>query len=132
MADSQELQVREKKELVGKEEQTVPSRYYIPYTDIYETGDSLTVVMDMPGVGRDNLDVNVERGILTVEGKIKFSNYEGLEPVYTEYSVGHYKRSFSLANTVDQDKISARMDDGVLTLKLPKVEQAKPRQIKIA
>ena len=132
MADSQELRVQEKKELVGKEEQTVPSRFYVPYTDIYETEDALTVVMDMPGVGRDSLNVTVEKGVLTVEGRIEFGNYEGLDPVYTEYNVGHFMRSFSLSNKIDQDKIKARMDDGVLTLGLPKIEEAKPRRIAIS
>lgn len=132
MADSQELQVQEKKELVGKEEQTVPSKFYVPYTDIFETEEALTVVMEMPGVGRDNLNVTVEKGILSVEGRIDFSNYEGLEPVYTEYNVGHFSRSFRLSGKIDQDKINARMVDGVLTLVLPKVEEARPRQIKIS
>ena len=132
MADSQELRVQEKKELVGKEVQTVPSRFYVPYTDIYETEDALTVVMDMPGVGRDSLNVTVEKGVLTVEGRIEFGNYEGLDPVYTEYNVGHFMRSFSLSNKIDQDKIKARMDDGVLTLGLPKIEEAKPRRIAIS
>ena len=132
MAESQELQVQEKKELVSKEEQTVPSKFYVPYTDIFETEDALTVVMDMPGVKRENLNVTVEKGILGVEGRIDFSNYEGLEPVYTEYNIGHFSRSFSLSSKIDQDKINARMVDGVLTLVLPKAEEAKPRQIKIS
>lgn len=132
MTESQELRVQEKKELVGEEEQTVPTRYYVPYTDIYETEDALTVVMDMPGVGRDNLDVTVEKGVLTVEGRIELSNYKGLNPVYTEYNVGHFKRSFSLSNRIDQDNINAHMSDGVLTVVLPKVEEAKPRKIKIS
>lgn len=131
MAAAKELKVQEKKELVSNEEQTVPARYYVPYTDIYETDDALTVVMDMPGVKRDEVDVTVERGVLRVEGRIDFAGYEGLEPLYTEYNVGHFTRRFNLGSKIDQDAISATMDDGVLTLVLPKAEEAKPRQIKI-
>lgn len=131
MAAAKELKVQEKKELVSNEEQTVPARYYVPYTDIYETEDALTVVMDMPGVKRDQVDVTVERGVLRVEGRIDFAGYEGLEPLYTEYNVGHFTRRFNLGSKIDQDAISATIDDGVLTLVLPKAEEAKPRQIKI-
>src|SRR5438270_3856021 len=84
MADSQELEVRAKKELVTKEENTVPARYYVPSTDIYETQDALTVVMEMPGVGKEDITVALENDRLRVEGQIAFSKYEGLEPVYTE------------------------------------------------
>lgn len=132
MAESNELKVQEKKELVSREEQTVPAKFYMPYTDIYETEDNLTVVMDMPGVDRDRVEVTVEKDVLMVEGKIDFANYDGLAPLYTEYNVGHFKRSFSLDSKIDQAGISASMDDGVLILKLPKAEEAKPRQIKIS
>jgi HSP20 family molecular chaperone IbpA len=132
MAKTKELTVQEKKELVSKEEQTVPAKFYLPYTDIYETRDSLTVVMDMPGVQRDKVEVTVEKDVLKVEGKIDFANYDRLDPLYTEYNVGHFTRSFNLSNKVDQKKISAKMEDGVLTLSLLKAKEAKPRQIKIS
>ena len=132
MAKSKELQVQEKKELVSKEEQTVPAKFYVPYTDIYETEDNLTVVMDMPGVQRDKLNVTVEKDVLKVEGKIDFANYDGLDPLYTEYNVGHFTRQFNLSNKIDQEKIHAHIEDGVLHLVLPKAEEAKPRQIKIS
>ena len=131
MADTHELSVRDKKELVGKGEKTVPGRFYVPYADISETEDSLSVVMEMAGVDKDNLSVNLENDVLRVEGKIDFAKYEGMEPVYTEYNVGHYARSFSLSNKIDQEKISAQLADGVLTLTLPKAKQAQPRRIAI-
>ena len=132
MVQSKELKVQEKKELVSDEEQTVPAKFYIPYTDIYETDNNLTVVMDMPGALRDMVDVTVEKNVLKIEGKIDFSNYDGLEPLYTEYNVGHFTRRFSLGSKIDQDKIEATMEDGVLTLVLPKVQEAKPRQVKVS
>ena len=131
MAETQQLAVRDKKELVGKEEKTVPGRYYVPATDIYETEESLTVVMEMPGVEKKDLKVELEDGVLRVDGQIDFAKYEGMEPVYTEYNVGHYTRSFTLSNKVNQEQISAQLEDGVLTLTLPKAKEAKPRRILI-
>src|SRR5947209_8503387 len=112
MATKQELQVQQKREVETKEEQTVPARTFMPTTDIYETGDSLVVVMEMPGVQKNNIDVAVEDDILKVYGRLDFSNYTGLQPVYTEYNVGHYARSFRLSSKIDQSKITANVKDG--------------------
>jgi HSP20 family protein len=132
MTTGQELQVQEKKEVAKAEESTIPARYYVPQTDIFEDENSLTVVMEMPGVAKDALSVDIENDQLRVEGKIDFKNYETLEPVYTEYNVGHYKRAFSLSNKVDQEKITAILSEGLLTLTLPKAEDVKPRKIAIS
>lgn len=129
--DARSLEVQKKKELVEKEEKTVPARYYVPYTDIYETEEALTVVVEMPGVEKDAIDINIEDGVLTIEGRIDLTNYAEMQPVYTEYNVGHYSRRFSLSSKIDQGRISAEMTDGVLTLTLPKAEEAKPRKIAI-
>ena len=94
----------------------------MPSADIFETEEVLTVVLEMPGVGKDNVDVNIENGVLTVEGRIDLAKYEGLRPVYTEYNVGPYRRNFRISSQVDQEKIAAEMDDGVITLRLPKAE----------
>jgi HSP20 family protein len=131
MADQQELAVREKKELAAKEERTVPGRFYVPQTDVYETEDALTVVMEVPGVDRKDVAVELKEGVLRMEGRIDFSKYGGMEPVYTEYNVGHFSRSFSLSDRVDQERIAAQLEDGVLTLTLPKTAEARPRRIAI-
>ena len=131
MAANKELEVREKKELVAKEEKTIPGRYFIPYADVYETEDALAVVLEMPGVEKKNLDVGLENGVLRVDGRIDFSDYRDMEPVYSEYNVGHYARSFALTDKIDQEKISANLEDGVLTLTLPKAKHAQPRKIAI-
>jgi HSP20 family protein len=131
MARSQELEVQEKKELVSKEEKTAPARYYVPNTDIYETEDALTVVMEMPGVEKKDIDVNLENDVLRIEGRIDFGKYEGLEPLYTEYNVGHFARAFTLSRQIDQQQISAQVEDGVLTLTLKKSREAAPRRIAI-
>ena len=131
MAQSQSLQPQEKKELVSKDETTVPVRYFVPATDIFETEDGLSLVMEVPGVGKDAIDINVENDVLKIEAKIDPAKYEGMEPLYTEYNVGHFARSFTLSNKIDRQQISAKLDDGVLTLSLKKAEEAMPRKISV-
>jgi len=131
MATAQELAVREKNELVTKDEKTVPGRYYVPSADIFETDEALSVVMEMPGVEKKDIDIVLENHMLRVDGRIDFTKYEGMEPVYTEYNVGHYARSFTLSEKIDQDTISAELNDGVLTLTLQKSKEAQPRRISI-
>jgi HSP20 family protein len=132
MAARQELQVQEKRELEKKEEATIPARVFLPPADIYETRDALTVILEMPGVEKNNVDVRVEDGVLNVQGRLDLSKYQGLQPLYTEYNVGHYSRSFQLSSKIDQNSIGAELKDGVLTLTLPKVEDAKPRKIEVS
>jgi HSP20 family protein len=92
----------------------------VPTTDIFETADALTVVMELPGVAKEALDVDIENDVLRVEGRIDHSKYEGMDPSYTEYNVGHFARSFTLSNKIDQQQISAQLEDGVPTLTLKK------------
>jgi HSP20 family protein len=131
MASTQELQVQKKRELEGKEETTIPARVFVPAADIYEAENDLTVILEMPGVEKKNVEINIEDGVLNVGGWIDLTKYQGLQPLYTEYNIGHYSRSFRLSSKIDQNKIAAEMKDGVLSLKLPKVEEAKPRAIQV-
>jgi len=131
MTQSRALQPQEKKELVSKEETTVPVRYFVPTTDIFETEDALTVVMEVPGVGRDAIDITTENDVLKIEAKIDPAKYDGMEPLYTEYNVGHFARSFTLSNKIDREQISANLEDGVLTLTLKKAKEATPRKISV-
>jgi HSP20 family molecular chaperone IbpA len=131
MAAKQELQVQQKREVERKEEATIPARVFLPTADIYEMQDALTVILEMPGVEKSNVDVRVEDGILYVQGRLDLSKYQGLQPLYTEYNVGHYARSFQLSSKIDQTKIGAELKDGVLLLTLPKAEEAKSRTIEI-
>ena len=128
---AQELQVQKKRELDKTQEPTIPARTFVPTTDIFESDDALTMAVEMPGVDKEKVEISVEDGVLTIEAKIDFSKYEGLQPVYTEYNIGHYRRSFSISNRIDQVRIRAEMKDGVLTLLLPKAEEAKPRRIAV-
>lgn len=131
MAASQELAVQQKKELATKQEATVPTRYFVPNTDIYETDDALTIVMEVPGVEKHHIDVTLEDDVLKIEGKIDHSKYEGMEPVYSEYNVGHFTRAFSLSDKIDQGGIAADLQDGVLMVTLKKAKEAQPRRIAI-
>lgn len=131
MMSTQELQVQKKRELGNKDETTISARIFVPLADVYEADNDLRVILEMPGVEKNNVDIRVEDGVLSVEGRLDLAKYQGLQPLYTEYNIGHYSRSFRLSSKIDQNKIAAEMKDGVLSLKLPKVEEAKPRTIRI-
>lgn len=129
---SQSLSVQEKKEVASSGEKTIPARTFTPAADIFETHDALTVVLEIPGVEKKDLDVQLENDLLRIEGRIDFKKYDGLEPLYSEYNVGHFARSFSLSSQIDAKRITAALEDGVLTLTLPKAEEARPRRIAIS
>jgi HSP20 family protein len=131
MTGPQQLHVQRKREHEKREETTIPVRVFVPTADIYETKDALTVILEMPGVEKNNITVRVEDGLLYVEGRLDLTKYQGLQPLYIEYNIGHYSRSFQLSSKIDQTKIAAALNDGVLSLTLPKVEEAKPRVITI-
>jgi HSP20 family protein len=131
MSGSQELTVRDKQELAQQEEKPIPGRYFVPAADILETEEALTVILEMPGVATNNVAVQIENNVLRVEGKIDHSAYAEIEPVYTEYNVGHYARVFALSDKIDQEAITARVENGVLTLTLPKSKDALPRRITV-
>jgi HSP20 family protein len=128
----QELQVQGKREFEKKQESTIPARLFMPTADIFEDDNALTVILEMPGVDKGQVDINVEAGLLNIDGRLDFSKYEGMQPVYTEYNIGHYRRSFSLPSKIDQNRIGAEMKDGVLTITIPKAEEAKPRKISVS
>jgi HSP20 family protein len=128
---NQELQVQHKREVEKKQESTIPERRFVPLTDIFETDQALTVVMEMPGVDKGSVDVSVENDVLTINGRLDFSKYEALQPIYTEYNIGNYSRSFELSSKIEQDGIKAELKDGVMTLVLPKAEKAKARRIAV-
>jgi HSP20 family molecular chaperone IbpA len=127
----QELEVQQKKEIASQQEKTIPARLYVPATDIFETADALKIVMEVPGVPKETVDIKVENDLLSVEGRIETTNYNGLEPLYTEYPIGHFARSFTLPWQVDQQGIAAHLEDGVLTVTLNKKAESKPRRIAI-
>ena len=126
---NQELNVREKQET--PEEVTRAGRTYVPNVDIYETKEGLWLWADMPGVDEQAISIQLDDGVLTIEGQVDLKQYENVTPLYTEYNVGNYLRRFTISSDVDSDRIVAHMQDGVLALELPKAERAKPRRIAI-
>jgi HSP20 family protein len=113
----------------SREETRSQEQYVTPPVDIYETAEGLVVKADLPGVARENLDVRVENNLLTIRGKS--SHVAPGEPIYREYELVNFFRQFELNERVDQAKISADLKHGVLTLQLPKAEEAKPRRIDV-
>ena len=105
---------------------------WAPAVDIYETEHALVVKADLPDVDPKDLDIRVENNILTIHGERKFEN-KVAEDKYlrVERAYGSFSRSFSLANTVNSEAIKADYQNGVLTLSIPKREEAKPKQIKV-
>src|SRR5213080_5462965 len=105
---------------------------WAPAVDIYETEHALMVKADLPEVDPKDLDIRVENNILTIRGERKFEKKVNEENyLRVERSYGSFARSFSLANTVNTDAIKADYQNGVLTLTIPKREEAKPKQIKV-
>ncbi|HEX9145680.1 MAG TPA: Hsp20/alpha crystallin family protein [Candidatus Binatia bacterium] len=117
------------KPLANREETRSEERYVTPPVDIYENGDALIVTADLPGVAKENLDVRVENNLLTIRGKP--SHLASGDPIYREYELVSFFRQFELNEKVDQAKISAQLQHGVLTLHLPKAQEAKPRKIEV-
>jgi HSP20 family protein len=115
----------------AREETRSQERYVTPPVDIYENGDGLVVKADLPGIAKENLDVRVENGVLTIQTKAANSSSSGGAPVYREYELVNFFRQFELSDKVDQQKISADLKHGVLTLKLPRAEEAKPKRIEV-
>jgi HSP20 family protein len=113
----------------SREETRSQEQYVVPPVDIYETGDGLVVKADLPGVAKENLDVRVENNLLTIRGKS--AHLAPGDPIYREYALANFFRQFELNERVDQAKISADLKHGVLTLQLPKAEEAKPRKIDV-
>ncbi|HEY7461881.1 MAG TPA: Hsp20/alpha crystallin family protein [Gemmatimonadota bacterium] len=124
-----EMAVREKRE-VQQQEGTREGLYFEPAVDIYETGDALTLVADVPGTTVEDVEIDLRDNMLTLSARTKRPD-ERWKPVYREYRSGHYLRQFRLGQQIDQSKIAARIKDGVLTLTLPKAQSAIPKRIQV-
>ena len=120
------LSKKEHSEVTRREDH---SQYYQPAVDIKETPEEVILQFDMPGVSKDNVDLTVDKGLLTVTGKA--DKEETGTAVYRETRVGDYRRQFNLTKDVDPERISAEMEAGVLTVKIHKPEKVKPKKIEI-
>jgi HSP20 family molecular chaperone IbpA len=134
MANETELQVQEVEKREVEEsgaERTRSQRAFVPYADIYETGDEIVVVADMPGVSEETVEITLEQDVLTINGYVEPTPPEGHSLAYAEYDVGDFVRSFRVSNEIDRDGIEATLKDGVLQLHLPKAGPAKTKKISV-
>lgn len=129
--ESKALQPKEKAEVATPAEQTRPGIVFTPAVDIFETEKDITLLADMPGVKADDLSIDLRESVLTLDGDVKPPEGEGEADVIREYRTGKYYRQFTLSQVIDQSKIDAELNDGVLRLRLPKVEAATPRKIAV-
>jgi HSP20 family protein len=133
MADteSKALQAKEKREMASAAEQTRPGPVFTPLVDIFETDREITLLADMPGVKAKDLSIDLHEDVLTLAGGVDAPEAKDEVDLNREYRTGKYYRQFTLSEVIDQAKIEAELKEGVLRLKLPKVERAKPRKIKV-
>ena len=133
MADSESkaLQVKGKAEVTAPAEQTRPGLVFTPAVDIFETEKEITLLADMPGVKAGDLDIDLHESVLTLDGDVHSPEGSEEVDVIREYRTGKYYRQFTLSQLIDQSKINAELKEGVLRLRLPKVEAATPRKIAV-
>ncbi|HTY79772.1 MAG TPA: Hsp20/alpha crystallin family protein [Candidatus Bathyarchaeia archaeon] len=122
---------RETRDLATATEATRPGVLLTPPVDIFEDANAITVLADMPGVESAHLKIDLHDGVLTITGHTTDREGSNEVPVAREYPAGTFQRSFTLSEAIDQEQIQATLKHGVLRLRLPKVERAKPRQITI-
>ena len=128
---AQEVAPHEKREVAPHEERTEAGKFFSPYTDIHETEQVVVVSMEMPGVDKSSIDIRLDKGVLTVKGAIDSQRYESLRPIYSEYNVGNFVRTFTVSTKIDSARITANVADGVLTVALPKAAEALAKRISV-
>lgn len=126
---TQEMAKRQNATPVSREETRSAGRVLVPAVDIFESDADLTLVADMPGVDKQGLDINLDKGILTINGEVKLPGRG--QSLQREFAGVNYYRQFKLSEYIDADKTSAELVNGVLTLTIPKAESAKPKRIEI-
>ena len=128
-SNSTAMQTQQSQNVQNASSRTAPA--LLPPVDLFEDSGGITLVADLPGVGREDLAIGVDGRNLTIEAPLKLGEADSLTPVYAEVRANHFRRSFELSSDLDTAKIDAGLRDGVLTLRIPKAEQAKPRRIDV-
>lgn len=129
MSDSKSMNTTKSSELQRQPERDNAQR---PAVDIYEDAAEIILKADLPGVSRDRLDVQVDGNNLTIEGQVTINMPEGMEALYADVNATHFRRSFTLSSELEVGKIKAEMNNGELTLHLPKRAELQPRKIEIS
>ncbi len=102
-----------------------------PPVDIFEDADGITLHLDMPGVARDRVKIDADRQTLSIEGAIQIPMAEGMEAIYAEVHSTQYRRSFTLSGELDAERVDATLNDGVLTVRIPRRAELRPRKIEV-
>jgi HSP20 family protein len=128
-----ETQMEKRKDAeVSPVERIRPGQAFVPVVDIIEKADELLVSADVPGARAEDIDINYEKGQLSIHARVEpRQDPERTEYLLREYGVGDFYRTFQVGEGIDQSKIEAEVKDGVLTLHLPKSETLKPRKISV-
>ncbi|MBW2702526.1 MAG: Hsp20/alpha crystallin family protein [Deltaproteobacteria bacterium] len=130
--EKKDLEVSKKQEIEkASGEPTREGVVFVPEVDISESEEGLVLYADMPGVTKENLDIDIREGVLTVTGTVE-PERDNLRLVHGEYEIGGFQRRFTMGEKIDQEKIEAKLENGVLQLTLPKAEAHKPRKITIS
>lgn len=132
MSDELQTQKQEVETFEGAE-RTRATRVYVPRVDILSEENGIIIFADLPGVDEQNVDITVEKNVLTINGFVDASSPapEGYELAYHEYGIGDYQRSFTLPDEIDRNSIEASLSHGVLRINLPKAPEAQARKITI-
>jgi HSP20 family protein len=130
---SEQMQTLEKQEAQSPAgtERMRPRKVFMPRADIFESGESVVILADMPGVDEKSVDITLEKNVLTITGTVEPMVPAGYELAYAEYEVGDYQRVFTLTDEVDREGITAVVKNGVLKLTLPKAAVARTRKITV-
>ena len=112
-------------------ERTRSRRSFIPRADIYETDKEIIVLADVPGANEKTVDITLEKNVLSINAYVEPVIPSGFDIAYAEYEEGDYQRSFRLSDEIDRDKIEAVVNDGVLRLNLPKLQEATTKKIAV-
>jgi HSP20 family protein len=128
-SNSTAMQTQQPQQAQHANARTAPA--LLPPVDIFEDTGGITLCADLPGVAREDLAIGVDGRSLTIEAPLKLGEANSLTPVYAEVRANYFRRSFELSGDLDIAKIDAGLRDGVLTLRIPKLEQARPRRIDV-
>ncbi len=119
----------------NKEVTTQPNKAEVatltPATDIYESKEGVVLYVDLPGVSKNTLDIDIDQDILSIKGSIDLTIKENMQPTYMDVRANVYERHFTLGDELDSSKIEAKLDHGALKLSIPRLEQHQPKKISI-
>jgi HSP20 family protein len=130
-AKNKEMEIQKQEMIPEETERTRECQCFIPRADIYEVDEDIIVMMDMPGINENAIDITLEKNVLNVKGLAQMDNREGYALVFAEYETGDFERSFRISDSIDQERIEAIYKNGILKLTLPKAEEAKTRKIEV-